>query len=246
MVRKGLLAVALSLVATSFASAQTVDDLVSKYLAARGGLDKLKALKAIRMSGTMTVGPGTEAPVVLETKRPNNMRMEFTLQGMTGVQAFDGSTAWAVLPFMGKNDPEALPSEQAKMFEEQADFDGPLVGYKEKGHTVEVVGKEAVEGTDAYKLKVTMKNGETRHIFLDAEYFLEIRTEGSRNIRGSQVEFESSIGDYKDVGGIMFPHSIDSGAKGSPQRQKLTITKIELNPELEDTRFRMPAKAPQP
>lgn len=170
--------------------------------------------------------------------------MEFTLQGMTGVTAFDGSTAWQVMPFMGKPDAEPLPSEQARMFEEQADFDGLLVGYKEKGHTVELVGKETVEGTDAYKLKVTMKNGETRYIFLDAEYFLEIRTEGSRTIRGSQVEFESSIGDYKEVNGLMFPHSVDSGAKGAPQRQKFTITKIELNPDLDDARFKMPAKTP--
>lgn len=244
MYRTGLLAIALSVVAASATPAQTVDDLVAKYLAAKGGADKLKAVNTIRMTGTMTVGSGIEAPVTLEQKRPRNMRMEFTLQGMTGVTAFDGSTAWQVMPFMGKPDPEPLPSEQAKMFEEQADFDGLLVGYKEKGHTVELVGKEAVEGTDAYKLKVTMKNGETRYIFLDAEYFLEIRTEGSRTIRGSQVEFESSIGDYKEVNGLMFPHSIDSGAKGAPQRQKLTITKIELNPDLDDARFKMPVKVP--
>jgi hypothetical protein len=93
------------------------------------------------------------------------------------------------MPFQGKKDPEALPAEQAKIMDEQADFDGQLVDYKEKGSTIELVGKEPVEGTDAYKLKLTTKGGEVRYYFLDAEYFLEIRTEASRTIRGTPMDF---------------------------------------------------------
>jgi outer membrane lipoprotein-sorting protein len=236
---------AATLLATA-ASAQTVDEIIAKHVAARGGMAKLEAVKTMRMTGTMSVGPGIEAPFTLEMKRPNSMRAEFTLQGQTGVQAYDGTTAWMVMPFMGKKDPEALPAEEAKTIAEQADFDGVLVNYKAKGHTVELAGKEAVEGTDAYKLKVTLKNGDVRYIFLDAEYFLEIRTEGSRTMRGTPIDFESSTGDYKDVEGLMLPHSIESGAKGMPQRQKMTISKIELNPAIEDARFTMPAAAPAP
>ena len=228
------------------ASAQTVDDLIAKHVAARGGMDKLKAVKTMRMTGTMTVGPGIEAPVILEMKRPSSMRMEITIQGQTGVQAYDGKTAWMVMPFMGKKDPEALPAEETKTFEEQADFDGVLVDYKAKGHAVELAGKEPVEGTDAYKLKVTLKNGDVRYVYLDSEYFLEIRTEGTRTMRGTPIDFESSIGDYKDVNGLMMPHAIESGAKGMPQKQKMTISKIELNPSLDDARFAMPAPAPAP
>jgi outer membrane lipoprotein-sorting protein len=226
------------------ASAQTVDDIIAKHVAARGGMDKLKAVKAMRMTGTMSVGPGIEAPFTLEMRRPNSMRVEFTLQGQTGVQAYDGKTAWMVMPFMGKKDPEALPAEETKTFEEQADFDGVLVDYKAKGHTVELAGKEPVEGTDAYKLKVTLKNGDVRYVYLDSEYFLEIRTEGTRTMRGTPIDFESSVGDYKEVEGMMMPHSMESGAKGMPQRQKMTISKIELNPALDDARFAMPAPAP--
>jgi outer membrane lipoprotein-sorting protein len=236
---------AATLLATA-ASAQTVDEIIAKHVAARGGMAKLDAVKTMRMTGTMSVGPGIEAPFTLEMKRPSSMRAEFTLQGQTGIQAYDGTTAWMVMPFMGKKDPEALPAEEAKTFAEQADFDGVLVNYKAKGHNVELVGKEAVEGTDAYKLKVTLKNGDVRYIFLDAEYFLEIRTEGSRVMRGTPIDFESSTGDYKDVDGLMLPHSIESGAKGMPQRQKMTISKIELNPAIEDARFTMPAAAPAP
>jgi len=246
MLRRVLLAIGVSFAVASLASAQTAEDIVAKYVAARGGMEKLKAVKTMRMSGTMTAGPGFEAPITLEMKRPKSTRMEFTLQGLTGIQAYDGTTAWAVMPFQGKKDPEALPAEQAKIMDDQADFDGQLVDYKEKGNTVELVGKEPVEGTDAYKLKVTNKSGDVRYYFLDAEYFLEIRTEASRTIRGTQMDFESSIGDYKEVGGLMFPHSIQSGPKGSAQKQKLTISKIELNPEIDDARFKMPAVAPAP
>lgn len=246
MLRRWLMLAVASLVTASFASAQTADEIVAKHVTARGGMEKLKAVKTMRMTGTMMVGSGMEAPIVLETKRPNSMRMEFTIQGLTGVQAYDGTTAWAVMPFQGKKEPEALPAEQTAIIAEQADFDGQLVDYKEKGNSVELVGKEPVEGTDAYKLKLTLKNGEVRYVYLDAEYFLEIRTEGSRTVRGTQLEFEASIGDYKEVGGLMFPHSMESGAKGTPQKQKLTISKIELNPEVDDARFKMPAPAAAP
>ena len=241
MLRKAIVTCGLMLFAAT-ASAQSLDEILAKYADARGGIDKIKAVKSMRMSGTMTVGPGLEAPITMEMKRPRNMRLEFTLQGMTGIQAYDGQTAWAVMPFMGKKDAEALPEDQAKMAEEQADFDGVLIDYKEKGHAVELVGKESIEGTDAYKLKVTLKNGDVRYVFLDAEYFLEIRTEGTRTVRGSQVDFEASISDYKEVDGLMFAHAIESGAKGSSQRQKMTIAKIELNPDIDDARFKMPAR----
>jgi len=105
---------------------------------------------------------------------------------------------------------------------------------------VDLIGKEPVEGSEAYKLKVTMKDGAIRYIYIDAEAYLEIKTEGKRKIRGSEVEGESSIGDYKEVAGMMMPHAVESGAKGSPQKQKLTIDKIEVNVPIDDTRFVMP------
>lgn len=222
------------------ASAQTVDEIVAKNIEARGGMQKLKAAKSMRSTGKMTVGPGMEAPLVLEQKRPNSMRMEFTLQGLTGIQAYDGANGWKVMPFGGKKDPEPMGEDELKAVIEQADFDGPLVDYKEKGNKVELVGKEQVEGSDAYKLKVTLKNGEVRHYYLDADSFLEIKAESKRTIRGTERETESLIGDYKEVSGMMIAHSVEAGAKGSPNKQKLTLEKIEINPTIEDARFKMP------
>jgi len=225
------------------ASAQTVDELIAKNIVAKGGLEKIKAVKSMRATGKMIGGPGMEFPFVMINKRPKSTRLEFTFQGMTGMQVYDGKTAWMSMPFMGKKEPEVMPPDEAKMIEEQADFDGPLMDYKEKGHTVELAGKEQVEGADAYKIKVTLKGGDVRTIYLDAETYLEIKVEAKRTIRGSEVEGESLLSDYKEVGGMMMAHVMESGAKGSPQRQKLVIDKIELNVDAADNLFAMPATA---
>jgi outer membrane lipoprotein-sorting protein len=240
MFRKILAGLALAALVAVPASAQTLDEVLAKNLKAKGGLDKIRAVQSIRMTGTVTIGPGMEAPFVLEQKRPNMFRMEFTLQGMTGVQAYDGKVGWQLMPFSGRKDPEPLPEDAMKQVEEQADFDGPLVDYKAKGNTVELMGKEKVEGSDAYKLKLTLKNGDVRYIFLDADQYLEVRTEGKTKVRGTDVEGESTIGDYKEVGGLMFPHALESGQKDSQQKMKMTIDKIELNVSVDDGQFKMP------
>jgi outer membrane lipoprotein-sorting protein len=225
---------------------QTVDELIAKNVQARGGLEKLKSVQSLRLTGKMTMGPGMEAPFTLEQKRPMLLRMEFTVQGLTGVQAYDGTSGWQVMPFMGKKDPEVMTADDLKEAEEQADIDGPLVDYQTKGHKVELLGKDKIEGTDAYKLKLTRKNGDIQTVYLDADSYLEIKDEGQRTVRGSVVETETSLGDYKEVGGLMFPFSIESGIKGTEQKQKITIDKVEFNVPLDEARFKMPAPAPAP
>jgi hypothetical protein len=224
----------------------TVDEVIAKHIAARGGMDKLKSVQALRMSGKMAMGPGIEVPISLEIKRPARMRMEMTFQGMTGIQAYDAGSGWMIMPFGGRTDPQPMSPDDLKDAEEMSDVDGALVDYKSKGHSVELVGKEAVEGTDAYKLRITLKNGDLRTVYIESESFMEIRQEGKRKIRGSDVEIEASMGDFKDVGGIIFPHSIEQAAKGNPQKQKITLDKIEINPTVDDSRFKMPAAAASP
>jgi outer membrane lipoprotein-sorting protein len=238
--RKAILAIVIGLAVATPAAAQTADEIIAKHIDALGGLEKLKSVKTVRMTGKMTIGPGIEAPIVMEIKRPNAMRMDITVQGMVGTQAFDGSTGWTLMPFQGSTAPQQMAADEMKMAEEQADLDGPLLDYKAKGHTVELLGKEKVEGSDAHKLKVTMKSGVVRTIYIDAEHFLQLKDESKRTVRGAEMETETILGDYKEVDGMMFPHSIDGGQKGSPQRQKLTIEKIELNVPIDDARFKMP------
>ena len=226
--------------------AQTADEIIAKNIQARGGSDKLKSVQSTKATATMAMGPGMEAPGVLIQKRGNMSRLEFTVQGLTAVQAYDGKNAWQIMPFTGKKDPEPMSADEAKEVEEMADIDGPLMDYKSKGHQVELLGKEKIEGTDAYKLRVTLKNGDVQTQYIDADSFLEIKEETKRTVRGTEQVFESSIGDYKEVNGIIFPFAVESGVKGSPDKEKLTITKMELNVPVEDSIFKMPAVVPAP
>jgi len=222
-----------------------LDEVIAKNVQARGGLEKLKAVQSIKSTANMSMGQGMEAPGVLIQKRPRLARLDFTIQGLTAVQAYDGKSAWQIMPFMGKKDPEPMSADETKEVEEMADLDGPLVDYKSKGHQVELLGKEKVEGTDAYKIKATLNNGDVQTIYIDSDSFLEIKEETKRTVRGSEQLIESSIGDYKDVDGVLFPFAMESGVKGSQEKQKLTITKIELNVPADDSIFKMPAAAPK-
>ena len=252
MIRKTFAWLLLAGLTGAAAWAQTADEIIEKHLQAMGGKEKLKAVQTERISGKMVLGQGMEAPFTMEMARPNKMRMEFTIQGMTGIQAFDGKTGWAVMPFMGKTEPEAMPAEDVKRMEEQADIDGLLLDYKEKGRQVEYVGKEDLEGTPVHKLKVTQKNGDVVFVYIDAEQFLQLKQSGKTKIRGQEVESETIFGDFKPVEGLIVPHSIEQKAQGMPGGMVMTISKVEINPSVADSRFTMPeaekkeAPAPKP
>jgi hypothetical protein len=230
------------LIAAPLAAADpTADEIIASYVAKIGGADKLSAVKTLKKSGKFTGGGGFEAKVVEENKRENMIRQEFVLQGMTGVTAYDGKDGWKIDPFQGKKDVEPLGEDEMKQIVEDSDFDGPLVHYKEKGNKVELVGKEPVEGTDAWKLKVTLANGDVQHYYMDTDYFVPIKVEYKRIVRGAERESETSIGDYKEVAGVYFPHSFETGQKGSPNRSKVVFDRIEANLPLDDSLFHRPA-----
>ncbi|MEI6669283.1 MAG: outer membrane lipoprotein-sorting protein [Acidobacteriota bacterium] len=245
MLGKLLGVVALSALVVVPVAAQSVDDVLAKNADAKGGLVKIKAVKTMRATGKVTLGPGIEAPIILEQKRPKMMRMEITVQGLTIVQAYDGTTGWMLNPMSGRKDPEPMPSEMVKSVEDQADMDGPLIDYKDKGNKVELLGKDKAEGADCFKVKVTLKSGDTRTYYIDAENFLEVKVESRTSVRGTDVEGETIISDWKDVAGMMMPFSIDAGQKGAPARQKITLEKIDVNPALDDARFKMPEVKPE-
>ena len=239
-----LMCLAVALLAGSVGAADmTLDELLAAHYEALGGMDNLKAVKTARFTGNMAMGPGMEVPFSMVFARPLKMRLEFTMQGMTAIQAYDGEIAWSVMPFMGKTEPEVMAEDQAKNIKEQADFDGPLMDWKEKGNQVELIGLEETDGTEAYKLKVTMANGDVRHHYLDSEYFITIKQDGKTTVQGNEVEFETILSDYKEVGGLMFPHSIESKPKGAPSGQVITIELVEVDVEVDDGAFAMPEKA---
>jgi hypothetical protein len=222
-------------------SAQTVDSILAKYVQTIGGTARIQAVQSLRRTGRFTGGGGFEAVVVQENKRPNRVRQEFSLQGMTGINAYDGTTGWKIEPWQGKKDPESLSEEEMRDILEESDFDGPLINYQQKGNRIEFVGMDQVEGTDAFKLKVTLANGDVRYFYLDTDYYVPIRIETKRMIRGAEQEFETSLGDYKEVAGWYLPHSFETGPRGSDNKSKITFDKIEANVTIDDRRFQRPA-----
>jgi hypothetical protein len=223
------------------AFSQTAEELVNKNIEAKGGIDKMKAIKTWRMTGKV-VGGGITATVGQENMRPNLVRETFSLQGMTAVQAYDGSSGWQIRPFNGRKDPELMGEDDLRDLLIDSDFDGPLVDYKEKGNAVEYLGHDLVDGDDALRLKVTLKNGDIIYYYLDPDTYLEIRKETQEFIRGSVRESVSDLGSYKPIAGVMYPFSIASGPKNDPSSwQTVTIEKIEVNVPMDRSEFAVPS-----
>jgi len=215
------------------AMSQTADELINKNIEAKGGMEKIQALKTIRITGHVILPGGLTAGSGQENKRPNLVRETFSLQGMTAIQAYDGSTGWQIQPFGGKKDAELMGEDDLRDLKLDADFDGS---------TVEYMGHDIVDGDDALRLKVKLQDGDIIYYFLDPDTYLEIRKEVQEFIRGSVKETASEMGSYKPVNGVMFPFSIASGPKNdSTSWQTLSIDKIEANVPLEDSDFALPA-----
>jgi outer membrane lipoprotein-sorting protein len=231
---------AVALLAPPAVAALTVDEIVARHVAARGGREALAAVRAVRMTGRATAGPGRQAIVRREIARPGRIRTELEFQGTTGVWAWDGSAGWRVSPLDGGLEPEALPADEAASLAEQADLEGPLVDWKAKGHAVEVVGQEPLPGGPAHRLKVTLKSGAPRTVWVDAGTGLVVRTESTRRLRGRDVVLETAFGDYQKTAGVAFARSIETGVAGRPRRLRVVVETVEVNPALDDTRFRVP------
>jgi hypothetical protein len=219
----------------------TVDALVAKNIEAKGGIDALRAVKSLRFTGRLLVNQGQLEFAYTQTKeRPGRIRTDATLQGMTLVHAYDGAEGWKISPFDGRKDPEKMSVDDAKWLVEDAEIDGPLVDWEAKGSTVEYLGPEDVEGTLAHKLKVVRKNGDVSYVYLDPDYFLEIRILTQRLEQGSQVEVETDLGDYEKIAGVFFPFSLEAGPKGSSDKQKIVIEKAEANVPIDAAAFKFP------
>ena len=256
MIRKNLLlSILLSTILSWQGLAQNVDELVGGHLEASGGLAKLKGLKSVRMSGKLSMsmmmqnassaGSPSEAPVTIQIKKPNLIRMEIDLQGKPLVQASDGETAWSLRP--GSEEPDNLSDDEGGMGEmtdlflrEIADLEGPLVDSREKWNKIELLGKENVEGTESYKLKLSPKDGFVRYLFLDTK---TLRT--TKLTRpGSEFLMETYYQDYRPEDGIVMPHTIESRVDGN-RFSKLSLEKAELNVPIDDALFKMPGNPAQ-
>lgn len=240
MLRRTLLA-ALTM-AASIASGQNkspaVDEVIQKYVDAIGGLEKLRAVRTLKMTGKAMLGEQTNAPMTLQLKRPASSRLDMEIQGQNIVQAFDGTTGWMLMPFRNPA-PEKANSEETQQMRENSDMDGPLVDYRTKGNQVELLGTEDVAGTSTYKIKVARKGGHTEVHYINASSFLPLKNVTARSQNGTSVEIESYPRDFRKVGGILLPYTIEQKANGKTV-MRMVMERIEVNVPVDDDIFKMP------
>jgi len=243
LVKKIILASFLTVGLTAVShAAPTVDEIVAKNIEAKGGVEKWDAIKTIKITGTMNMG-AMEFPFEMIQKRPNKLYMTFEVQGMQGKQVFDGDKGWMVMPFMGKTEPEPMADDQLKDFKKQADIDGPLRSYKKNGNSLEYIGETEIEGTPVIELLLTEKEGDVTTFYLEKDSMLEIKTKTKATRMGQTMEIETTIGNYDEVEGVVFPHSISTklGAMGG---QEIILKTIEINQDVDDKIFQMPKAKP--
>lgn len=236
-----LLILAVAFIAVGNLSAITLEEILAKNLEARGGKAKLEAIKTYTVDGTMTMAQGMDLSFTQAMKRPMKYRMDMSFQGMSVVTAFDGTTAWSKNPMAG-NKPEKAPESEVKRMAEQADLDGVLINSKEKGYKLELVGTEDIDGSTAYKIKVTDKDNEVSHMFIDATTWLEIMWSKNISMMGQEADVEIMMSNYQDVGGVQMPMLMEIRSEGQTV-MSMTYSNPKVNVPLSDDRFAFPGEA---
>lgn len=221
-------------------SLPSLEVILANHVQARGGAERLRAVSAIRMTGTMTGPSGEEVPTVISMKRPDRIRQEIEVEGETLVQAFDGTRGWTLNPMMAER-PVEVPRAVAQRMASQADFDGPLVDAAAKGHRVELAGEDRVGERSAVKLKLTKKSGEVQFVWLDRERWLEVKSEGTVDQGGRSIRVESRNSDFRSVDGITSPFVVEVFADGRLQ-QRIVLEQIEFPANLDDRLFQPPSR----
>jgi len=228
--------------ATKLSAAQIVD----RNVVARGGIKAWQAISTLTLSGRMEAGgkKNTELPYVMKMKRPHMSRLELNFQDKTALQVYDGEQGWKVRPFLARNEVEPFTPTEAKAANAWQELDGPLIDYAKKGSKVELQGTEAVEGHRAYKLLLTMKNGEEQHVWIDAASFLELKIDGEpRMMDGKLRNVSIFYRDYKKENGLNIPHVLETVVEGGKQSHKMTIEHVSINQSMESALFAKPQLA---
>jgi outer membrane lipoprotein-sorting protein len=218
----------------------TAEQVAVRNVAARGGPEAWRAVTSLTLSGQMDAGgkQETKLPYVLTMKRPHKSRLELRFQDQTAVQVFDGAQGWKWRPFLNRNEVEEFTAAEAKSAAATAQLDGPLVDYAKKGTTVELNGMEAVEGNQAYKLKLTMRDGGTKYIWVDAKTFLDVKIEGEpRRLDSKWHSVAIYSRDFRREGSVIVPHLLETAVDGFAGTHKMTIDKVVVNPRIDDAQF---------
>jgi len=218
-------------------------EIAERNVSARGGLQAWRTVQTMSYSGKLEAGgkENVQLPFFMEMKRPRKTRVEIEFANDKAVQVYDGANGWKLRPYLGRRDVEPFSADELKASSMEFDLDGPLVDHATKGIQVDLEGVETVEGHDAYKLKLAMKDGQVRHLWVDTQTFLDVKIEGiPRRMDGKMRPVEIYYRDYKTVNGLMVPYVLETTVQGVKQSHKMTIDSVVVNPKLEDSLFVKP------
>jgi hypothetical protein len=220
--------------------------IVERNVAARGGLAGWRAVNTLTMSGELDAGgkQNTELPFVMRMKRGHKSRLEVRFADQTAVQVYDGAQGWKLRPFLGRDEVEPYTPAEAKAATAWEELDGPLIDHAAKGTKVEFAGKEAVEGRDAYKLRLTTKGGEQRNLWIDAASFLELKIDGQpRKIDGRMRKVAIYYRDYRTENGLTTARVLETVVEGVKPGRKMNIQRLAVNEAMQDELFHKPQLA---
>ncbi len=213
--------------------------LLDRHFQARGGLQAIRALDGYRASGTFEMG-GARAGYVMTAKRPGKLRMDFLLHGTNGTQAIAGDAGWQLMPFNGITRPTPMTPEETRNFQDQADMDGPLVDWQAKGHRVELLGQDQVDGDLAWQLAIDMASGARVVVWIDAASYIDRRWQVGTRMNGQPMTVTLHFGDHRRVGDLLLPHRIEQQVHGLPAAQLFTVERYEFDAEIADSEFMIP------
>ena len=231
-----LLAAVAMMAGTVVTKAQTAEEIVAKHIEATGGKDAWKKINSLGVDGVLSV-QGNDIQISLVKLHGKGMRQDIVVQGMSGYQIITPTQGWTFLPFQGQTEVIAMGEEEVKHAQSELDIHGPLVDYREKGHTIELAGKEVIEGIECYKLAVILKSGQKETVFIDSKNYYAVRTNITQKVNGQDQEVETNFSGFEKISeGIVMPKSL------SLPYGTMTINKIEVNKPVDENLFKPATK----
>lgn len=221
----------------------TLDKVIEEHVKARGGAARLAALRSVRQSGTMTGMRGiANAPITLEKQRDGGRMLRKLVTGeIVTLQGVDGGRVWEVSPATGVPRARVMGERSSRRYKHLAEIDGPLVDWAKKGHAATLLGKVTLAGGEAYKVKIVQKDGDLAFLYIDARSHRLVEQVDHTESGGYQVEAVTAYGDFRSVGGVLFPFSEATSIKVAKFKQEITWKQIEVNVAFPANYFRMPS-----